>query len=290
MRRFLIALLTTVTTFSAASLYSAEWVAKQIKVHQGFDVPESVAVDQQSGVAYVSNIVAEKEGEGVERFWADDGTGFISRIAADGKVQRVAMPAELKLNAPKGVCLQGGALWIADNARLVRLSLEGKPQAKTIRPDGAERLNDVATDGESIYVSDTGAGKIFRVRGEKIETLPAPEVVNGVTLVDGQIFCVSWGLHEVYTIVAGDEKPLRPWGLAEHFKTPDGIERLDDGSFLVSDLQGNKVSIISADKRTVRTLIDVATPADIGLDRQRKLLYVPSFMEDRVLVYQLSRE
>ena len=69
----------------------------------------------------------------------------------------------------------------------------------------------------------------------------------------------------------------------------DGIEVLDDGSFVVSDFKGNKVSLVSADEKTVRTLIEVESPADIGIDRKGGLLYVPQFKKDKIIVYQLKK-
>ena len=81
-----------------------------------------------------------------------------------------------------------------------------------------------------------------------------------------------------------------PFGFAEHFTNLDGIEVLDDGTFLVSDFKGNAIWLISADRQSVRRLIELDSPADIGLDRKRMRLYVPQFMKDRVAVYDLKRE
>ena len=43
----------------------------------------------------------------------------------------------------------------------------------------------------------------------------------------------------------------------------------------------------AADRKTVRLLAELQYPADIGLDRQRGLLFVPLFWDSRVIVYQL---
>jgi len=61
-------------------------------------------------------------------------------------------------------------------------------------------------------------------------------------------------------------------------------------AWLVADFPGNKVSTITADGKTVRTLIETTSPADIGLDRKRLLLYVPLFTENRVEVNRLKEE
>ena len=80
------------------------------------------------------------------------------------------------------------------------------------------------------------------------------------------------------------------FGLAEHFTNLDGIEVLDDDSNIVSDFMGNKVSLISPDRKTVTTLAEADTPADIGINRRNGLLYVPHFMKDKLTVFRLERK
>lgn len=43
------------------------------------------------------------------------------------------------------------------------------------------------------------------------------------------------------------------------------------------------------DRKTVRTSLKIESPADIGLDRQRSLLYVPQFLKDQGAIYQLRK-
>jgi hypothetical protein len=106
----------------------------------------------------------------------------------------------------------------------------------------------------------------------------------------GKLFAVSWTLHEVYELdPTGKEEP-RSFGVASHFTNLDGIEVLEDGSFLVSDFTGNKLAVIAPDRKTVRVLKEIESPADIGLDRVRSLLYVPQFMKNRVAVFKLERK
>ena len=83
------------------------------------------------------------------------------------------------------------------------------------------------------------------------------------------------------------KKPPQPFGLASHFSRLDGIEVLDDGTFIVSDLPAKKVFSVSPDRKTVRTLAELDSPADIGLDRKRNLLYVPQFFKNQAVVFKL---
>ena len=53
---------------------------------------------------------------------------------------------------------------------------------------------------------------------------------------------------------------------------------------------GKEVGAIAPDRKNMRTLEIVKTPADIGLDRKRSLLYVPQFEHKRVVVYKLQKK
>ena len=251
------------------------------------DTPESVLVDQKTGTAYVSNI--EPGGGG---YWAGDGKAFISRLKPGGEPDllrwKTSTP-EMLLHAPKGMCLAGESLYVADNRKVVGFPLSGPDVGGTVQGLTGERLNDMATDGKAVYVSDTGAAKIYRIDDKGHTAMPAPEGINGITFFGGKMFGVSWGGHEVYELDPAGSAEAVPFGLASHFKTLDGIEVLDDGTFVVSDLEADGVYTISPDRKTVRKLVSVKSPADIGVDRKRGLLYVPSFNEGRVTVYKLEK-
>lgn len=277
----------------AAPSPPAGWTATPVTTIEGLNVPESVAVDPASGLVFISNIVAAQEGEGVDRFWADDGTGFIAYLKSAGDQDlgrwQESRP-EAPLNAPKGLCIHEGWLWVADNSRIVRYPLSGQGTPERIEVSGAQRLNDAATDGRGVCFSDTATGKVYRIVPGGPEVIRAPEGVNGITFWGGKMFAVSWTLHEVYELDPSGRAEPRPFGLAAQFQNLDGIEVLDDGTLVVSDFTGGRVCTVSADRRTVRTLLRVQSPADIGLDRKRGLLFVPVFQKDRVAVYRLERK
>jgi hypothetical protein len=268
------------------------WTATRLSVTTGFDVPECVLFDPARNVAFVSNISA-KEGE----YWSDNGKGFISLLNRDGAVKNLRWiegTAANPIHSPKGMCVLKDRLYFTDNARLMRSRIGKNFEASApeqVPLPGTKRLNDLATDGKSVLVSDTELGKVFRVEPSgKFRELPAPQNVNGVTFHRGKIFAVSWGLHEVYELDPAGKNPPAPFGLASHFTNLDGIEVLDDGTFIVSDFVGNKVCTISPDRKTVRTLIEIESPADIGLDRKRGILYVPQFLKNQAVLFQLKKE
>ncbi len=153
-----------------------------------------------------------------------------------------------------------------------------------------QQLNDVATDGQSIFVTDMGTGSIMQLMPDgQVKTLKGPDHVNGVTVWQGNIFAVSWGSHDLYEVDPAGKDPAVPFGLSGHFTTLDGIEILSDGTFIVSDFQGNKVCAVTPDRKEVYTLAELESPADIGIDREKGLLFVPQFMRDKIKVYQIKK-
>lgn len=263
---------------------------KPMGIITGLDVPESVCVDAETGFAYVSNITTATEG-----YWEDDGQAFLTRLKPDGTVDALrwrTSTAEKPLHAPKGLCILDGVLYVADNTRVCCYPLkEGKAGPHQIKIAGAKQLNDLATDGKSVYVSDTGASQIVRLdlsgQGNHMR-IPAPDMVNGITFHQGRMFGVSWTQHEVYELDPQGRKAPRPLGVAEHFTNPDGIEVLDDGHLLVSDFNGRKIVLIAPDGRRVWTLATLDCPADIGLDRKGNRLFVPQFFKKQVQVFRIE--
>ena len=264
------------------------WVAQQTAVVSQMKVPECACVDAKSGAVYVSNMDTT-----TQDYWVDDDAASISVLRPRGDVFAMRWKEskpEAPLHSPKGMCVLDGILYVADNTRVVAYPVMDDVEPPKLMGPTGRHLNDVATDGVAVYVSDTDAGVVYRMGAKGVARIKAPEGVNGITFFKGKMFAVSWTRHEVYELDPTGKADPVPFGLAEHFQTPDGIEVLDDGTFLVADLKGNRVAAISPDRRTVRTLIDLKTPADIGLDVVRRRLYVPQFEEDCVAVYRLTQE
>lgn len=267
---------------------TGQWTVVQVASTGGFRVPECVLADTARNQVFVANIEAEKD-----RYWEDDGAGFISRLDARGKVETfrwLDSTPTATLHAPKGMCVLHGKLYFTDNDQLKRCDARGPGVVETLPLPRTERLNDIATDGKHVYVSDTALDITYRVSPDGTSaTMPTPSSPNGLTVYEGRLYAVSWSEHEVYELnIEGEGAPV-PFDVAAHFTNLDGIEVLEDGTFVVSDFFGNKVSAIAPDRETVYTLVELETPADIGIDPVRGILYVPQFLADRVRVFKLLK-
>jgi hypothetical protein len=267
------------------SAQSARWQVRKMAELDQFWVPECALPVPGSDRVFVSNVAAAK-GE----YWTDDGKGFLS-VLVGGRMQRLrwlqSKPGAV-LDGPKGMCLFRGKLYFTDNTRLLRCNPDDGSGLEVVA-EGFGKANDLATDGDAVWLSDGQESKIWRIAedGAKREIV-APKGVNGITFAQGRMFAVSWELHDVYEVFPIGAKDPRPFRLADHFTNLDGIEVLADGTFIVSDFMGNKVCAITPDGKTVYTLVQLESPADIGIDRQGMILYIPQFFTDKVVLFRLS--
>jgi sugar lactone lactonase YvrE len=267
----------------------------------GFAIPESARWDPGQRVWFVSNINVGP---------MKDGNGFISRLAADGRVDSLRFIESgrngVTLHAPRGMALVGDTLWVADIDAVRGFHRRtGDPLAIVdLSRLGALLLNDIAaTPDGSLYMTDTGvqfdsAGnrqhtgpdRVFRVGGGR------PSVaLEGDWL--GQPNGVTWdpiGQRLLLAPVAGDST-LQQWTATAARPAPiargpgryDGVEVLPDGRILVASWNDSTVSEVVG--RELRPLIrGVPTPADIGVDPERGVVAIPILQEDRVELWALG--
>ncbi|MBL7114131.1 MAG: hypothetical protein ISS35_00060 [Kiritimatiellae bacterium] len=274
--------------FTGCTANRAGWELKKIGEIGDFNWPEAIRVDHEAKRVFVANIETSTKGG-----WEADGKGFISVLYPDGSVierKWRSSNADFTFNAPKGMTILNEHLYIADISRLLVCPLDAEKPIRVIDIPGAQWLNDISTDGNDLYVSDTKSAKAYRVdliTGTHNE-IKAPEWINGITSHKGHLYCVSIKLHELYELDPSGERDPIPFGLKEYFVGPDGIEVLKDDSFIISDVKGDRLLHVTADRKYVSTLAEVPCPADIAIDPKRNLLYAPSLFENKVTIFKLT--
>jgi sugar lactone lactonase YvrE len=275
------------TLLSAAALACALGVAssaaaqpklvKKWESEASFKVPESVYFDKAGKVLYVSNIDGEP--------WGKDGAGSIGKLGLDGKV--IAAEWVKGLNAPKGMALSKGTLWVADLSEVVGIDVAKGAITTRIPVAGAVKLNDLAVDGKgALYVSDSETKKVHKIEGTTVttllENLKGP---NGVLAHGADLYVLdSGGLFQVQP-----DKTLKK--LAEGMEaSTDGVEPIKGGGFVVSAWSG-VIYHVGADGST-HVLMDTrpakANSADIGFDPDTATVYVPTFFKNTVIAYALQ--
>lgn len=240
-------------------------------------VPESVLYDAENKVLYVSNI------DGTDP-WGTDGKGSVGKVGLDGKIITVDWVSGL--NAPKGIGIHKGKLYVADLSNIVVIDIKKGVITKTIKVEGAEGLNDVSVRSDGVvWVSDSKNKKIFRVEGDKssvyLENLKGP---NGV-LMHGKDFYIldNGGAYKV-----NNDKTLTM--LADGMEGgTDGIENIKNNEFLVSCWSGAIWYIGPGNKELLLdTREQKKNTADIGYDAVNKIVYVPTFWRNSIVAYKVD--
>lgn len=237
---------------------------------------ESVLFDDATGTIYVSNI------EGQDPL-GKDGKGSIAIISKEGKIVNPAWVSGL--NAPKGMAISNGKLYVTDIDEFVEIDIATAKVSNKWKVEGAQFLNDVAAHNGTVYFTDMTTGKVHAYADGAISTISeGNESINGIAVAtDGTIY----GL---------DASGLKKWnadGTTTVLNTDvtggDGLVILGDGNFVASRWQGE---IWFANDSTQTLMLDTkaaeSNTADIGYNAAEKIVYVPTFFKNKVAAYKLD--
>jgi len=272
--------------------FGKTWSLEHVASVKGFQTPESARVNPADGTVFVSNIFAVTR----KTIGALDSNGFIATLAPGGKVKNLKTIQGTKavpLHGASGMCFFNGYLYFNDRNGLKRCPLKDTSAIEVVPIAGTDHgFNDAGSDANYVYV--TGEDAIFRVdskgRSGKFVDLKG---VNGVTSWKGKLFAATTNgeQSDIYELDPTGKKPPKAFGLAPKFAGIDGIEILDDGTFLVTDCQGHKVYTVAPDRKTMKLVAEgLEYPADLGVDQKRGFVYVPQFFRNTVEVYRLKSE
>jgi|SRR5690554_4667205 len=255
-------------SFNITELWSTDTIMK---------TPESVLFDSLRQVLYVANM---------NRLDVGNNTGFISKMNTDGTV--IDLHWINGLNEPRGMGIYGNKLFATDMNRIIVIDIEKGELVESIPVEGAVFLNDLAIgkDG-TVYFSDSGAGKLqYYKDGEVIDWFPEYPNPNGL-LDDGEdlIVCAT-STKEIRRVnKASGEYEVMATGI-----NGDGIEHSGiQDYYIVTEWEG-RMHIVSKD--TIQTVLDTSkekiNSADIGYNLNKKIIYVPTFFDNRVVAYTLN--
>lgn len=231
--------------------------------------PESVLYDSASNTLYASSMNA----------------GAIVRMDTVGRIIQRDWVTGLTSN--KGSSLYNGLLYTAETAAVAVVDVKTASVVKRIPVEGAVMLNDLAIDYKgTIYVTDTRAGKVYRIEGDKVAVyLDNLQGANGLlTVLDDLYVATSTSFlkvdasKSVTTIADGFESGL------------DGIVMLAENEFIISNYRGILYHVKSDGAKQV--LLDTRAGGlmanDIGCNSATKTLYVPSFRTNQVIAYKVK--
>lgn len=264
---------------ATASLFAGSHkLVKQWETEAVFKTPESVLLDRANHVLYVSNIDGQQP-------WTADNAGSIGKLGLDGKV--IAVEWVKGLQAPKGMGLYQGKLYVADLTEVVVIDIAKGAIVEKIPVAGSQKLNDITIDAHGVvYVSDSGAKRVHRIEAGKaslfLENLKGP---NGLLAHDGELYALDSG--GLYQVQKDQSLKLLCDGMEP---STDGVEPVKGGGFIVSCWVGT-VYFVGADGQK-QLLLDTreakSNTADIGYDPETRITYVPTFFKNTVVAYELQ--
>jgi hypothetical protein len=267
-----VALLFSLHTFAQHQL-SKLWQTDSV-----LKVPESVLFDGENKLLYISNIDGDAS--------AKDGKGSVGKLGTDGKIIKIDWVTGL--DAPKGLGLYKGKLYVADVDNVVVIDVAKEAIIKKIPINGAKFLNDITIDANgNVYVSDSQTGIIHVLQNDQAsvfhEGFKRP---NGLLSVGGDLYVLASG--EMFKMSKATKAMTK---IAEGMEaSTDGIEQVSDGEFVVSTWIG-VVYYIKKDgskEQLLDTRPEKSNTADIGYDAKNKIVYVPTFLKNSVTAYQLK--
>lgn len=240
-----------------------------------FITNESVHYESSNGQLYVANIEGEPAGK--------DGVGSISILSKTGEI--IDQNWVTGLNAPKGMAVMDGKLYVTDIDALVEIDLASGEILKTYDIEGAQFLNDADTDGQRVYFSDMRANKILYLENGAIQTFAENQPnINGLRV----------GADK--TLYGLDAEGLKKYNADGSFSIinsvvtgGDGLIVIDSDTFLASRWKG-EIYLIQEGKETLLldTTGEESNTADIGFIPEDNIVVVPTFFKNKVAAYQLT--
>jgi len=244
---------------------------------------ESVLFDADRGHLFVSCINGAP--------WEADGMGFIALLNTDGSIKTEKWVTGL--DAPKGMGARDGLLYVADITRIVVIDIEKAEIADRVEVPGAVHLNDVdvGPDGR-VWFTDSGAGQVWTLNEGGV---PEPwlegafEGPNGIFVEEDRVL-LALAQEQELVVIRKEDKSFKT--VTDGIGVGDGVEYTGvEGYYLVTSWQGeiflvlpdfSSVSLLKTSEQGINT-------ADIGYNLADRVVYVPTFFDNRVVAYKLVK-
>jgi hypothetical protein len=267
-------------------------VSTPVLEYGGFAGPERVLYDADRDRYLVSNVNGDPTGL--------DGNGFISVLSPTGEV--VAAPwiaggvGGAVLDAPKGLAIAGGILYVADISTVRLFDAETGAPAGEIAIPGSTYLNGVSADSSGrVFVTDSGPPQgtldasgtqaVYRIENGAATTLAGGSLGRPTSIAASSrgVVIAPFGAASLYRLDERGQKrdvtKLPAQGLA-------GVVELGDWLF-VSSWTASAVLRGKLGGSFEVALPEQSSPTDLGFDTTRSRLLVPHYTDDRVDVFDV---
>ncbi|MES2746830.1 MAG: hypothetical protein V4648_00535 [Bacteroidota bacterium] len=287
------------------ALIASQMNAQITKTITGFNHVESVVVDGK--YLYAADIGKELQPT------AKDGDGQIIKMDKKGEVQDANFAKE-KLNAPKGLAIYNGILFINDIDRLVAIDINSGNKLYEIDFSAVTSfLNDIAVwDNNTLFVSASDKNKLYKVNltdksYSEIKTNKTIAGING-------LFCYKKASRLYVNGFGSDNQPNGIIGYINlkdnSFTQLTALEGYFDGMFISKDVlyvsnwvafektRGQQpelseakgilmgISLFSNRSAKIKEIEPIAGPADFFI--QNDQLFLPAMMTGEIHLIKLD--
>ncbi|WP_457155196.1 SMP-30/gluconolactonase/LRE family protein [Mesorhizobium sp. P5_C1] len=256
----------------------------------GLEQPESALFDAANNRIIVSNIVGNP-GDA-------DGNGYLSVLSSDGKT--VTQHWTDGMDAPKGMAISGGKLYVADITKVRVVDLASGKLVSSITVPNAVFLNDMTSDQSGkVYVTDMLADAIYRIDGGRPDLFVRDAMLaspNGVIADGNRLIVASWGkgikpdfsTAEPGGLLSVDlaNKAVSPLLGAQKFADLDGVIAIGDTIYATAYMTGTLYRYRAGGTPEVVAHFKPGS-ADIGTDG-KSTIFVPLMNEGEVAALTLD--
>jgi sugar lactone lactonase YvrE len=262
---------------------------EQVWQAEGLDGPESALLDATEGVLYVSNVNGDVA--------AVDGNGYIAKLSLEGEILDKEWVGGL--NAPKGLALHDGKLYVSDIDELVVIDTASGEIAAKHKAPGTNFLNDVtAHEDGRVFVSEMMQNQIWKLEGDQFELWledAALENPNGLLAEPDRLLVAAWGKpkEDFSTDVPGHLKAIDYTTKevislgGEPIGNLDGLESDGQGGYLATDWFGGGLYRISEDGKAELIMDLNQGSADHEFVASESLAVIPMMMDGAVAAYKV---
>lgn len=264
---------------------------KLVWEQEGFEGPESIVKDADANVLYLSNV----NGGSTDH----NGEGYISKLSPDGEI--VEKEWVTGLDAPKGLALHDGKLYVADIDKVAVIDVKDGKVVETHEAPGTTFLNDVTAhkDGR-VFISDMLENQIWLLEDGKLslwlegEELDHP---NGVLAEDDRLLIATWGgpIKDDFSTEAPGTLKSVDYGskkaetlVDEPFGNLDGLEADGKGGYLITDwINGGLFRVAPGGKAELLMDLDKGSADHLVLE-DGSLAIIPMMLDGKVTAYRLQ--
>lgn len=261
--------------------------AQELWQADGFALPELVLWDAGTGLFYVSNMGADP--------MAKDGDGFIATLDPTGTVRDMAFATGL--DAPKGMAVSDGVLYVSDIDSVKAIDLSSGQVTASYTGEGVAFLNDVTIGPDGIiYVSDTFGNAVYRVEGDGLALVAQGAGLAGAnglmpgpdgTLLVANLGDLSGGFENIvpgWVVTLDLESGLvEPYGATEPPGVLDGIVSDGKGGVVLTDNAAGTVLHQMPGGAPVVIATIASGAADLDYDISSGVIVVPITPEGRLV-------